>query len=166
MKFGNSCAIPVPLPNLWEFMTVIPKVATCLPGVEEVHALEDGKFGGTLTVKVGIIKLRMSGKILIEVMDSETHKATMSVQAADERISGLIQGKMTMNLETVTVNETKLNVETELNLFGKIGEFGGPIIRKKADQMMAEFAKNVAIAVAKDGSVVPILPPVPVREVC
>ena len=148
MNFGNTCTIPVQIAKLWDFMTAIPKVATCLPGVEAVEALEEGKYSGVILLKVGVIKLRLSGKITIEQMDHATHLAAMSVQAADARISGLIQGKLTMNLEELTVEETKLVVETDLNLFGKIGEFGQPIIRKKADQMMAEFAKNVATGVA------------------
>lgn len=148
MKFENSCVIPVPCSKLWDYLTDIPKVATCLPGVEEVNALEDGKYAGILSLKVGIIKLRMSGKIAIDVMDKEHHNAAMSVQASDQRISGMIQGKMTMSLQELGPQETKLTVGTDLNLFGKIGEFGQPIIKKKADQMMDEFAKNVASRVA------------------
>jgi hypothetical protein len=31
---------------------------------------------------------------------------------------------------------------------GKLGEFGQPVIRKKAEQMMAEFTENVKRAVS------------------
>ena len=148
MKFENSCVIALPRQKLWDYMTQIPKVATCLPGVEEVRPLEDGNYEGTLAMKVGIVKLRLSGKLSIETMDVAQHTATMSVQAADQRISGMIQGKLTMSLEELTAAETKLVVGTDLNLFGKIGEFGQPIIKKKADHTMAEFASNVAAAAA------------------
>ena len=129
-------------------MTVIPNVARCLPGVEEVHTLEGGQYSGILAAKIGIVKMRLSGKISIEQMDQEHHTAIMAVQAADERISGLIQGKLTMKLEETAAQETRLTVETDLNLFGKVGEFGQSIVKKKADQMMGEFAKNVAARVA------------------
>ena len=148
MKLENSCVIRAPSQKLWEYMTVIPNVATCLPGVEEVHALEDGKFAGTVLLKIGVIKLRLAGNITIERIDPERQVATMSVQAADQRISGLIQGRLTMNLKELTSEETQLTVETDVNLFGKIGEFGQAIIKKKADQMMAEFAGQVASRVA------------------
>ena len=149
MKFENSCVIAVPCSSLWDYMAVIPNVATCLPGVEEVNALEDGIFAGTLAAKIGIVKMRLSGKISIELMDQEHHLAIMAVQAAEQRISGLIQGKLTMHLEELTAQQTKLTVQTDLSLFGKIGEFGQSIIKKKADQMMAEFARNVAVGVAE-----------------
>ena len=72
----------------------------------------------------------------------------MSAQAADQRISGLIQARLTMNLQELSSEETRLTVETDVNLFGKIGEFGHAMIKKKADQMMAEFAGQVAARVA------------------
>ncbi|SRR5579885_1765063 len=148
MKFEQNCVIPASRPKLWDFLTDIPKVAKCLPGVEEVHSEEEGKYSGILALKVGVIKLKMSGKIIIEEMNAEQHTATMAVQAADHRITGLVQGKMTMKLDEVSAEQTKLIVGTDISLFGKIGEFGQPIIRKKADKMMEEFAGNVAKSVA------------------
>ena len=144
MKFQNSCVIGVPSRKLWDYLTVIPNVAMCMPGVEEVNTLADGKYVGIVALKVGMIKLRLTGNITIELMDGERYTATMRVEAADERISGMIQGRLTMSLENLAPEETKLVVDTDLNLFGKIGEFGQPMIKKKADQMMAQFSSNVA----------------------
>lgn len=144
MNFQNICLIGAPSQKLWEFLTDIPAVATCLPGVEQVSAQDAGHYVGIIVLKVGVIKLRLSGKIAIEVMDHSSRTATMRVEASDQRISGMIQGKLTMNLLEISAGETKLLVESDINLFGKIGEFGQPMIKKKADQMMAEFAGNVA----------------------
>ena len=144
MKFQNNCVIGAPSQKLWDYLTVIPNVAMCLPGVEQVNALEDGKFVGIVALKVGMVKLRLTGNITIEFMDGERQAASMRVEAADQRISGMIQGRLTMSLEKLAPEETRLVVDTDLNLFGKIGEFGQPMIKKKADQMMAEFSSNVA----------------------
>ncbi|MBI3934377.1 MAG: hypothetical protein HY316_06765 [Acidobacteria bacterium] len=143
-----------PSQKLWGFLTDIPSVARCLPGVEEVNAVEDGKYIGVITVKVGVVKLRLAGKITIEQMDHDRHVASMRVEAADQKISGMIRGTMSMNLESLAPEETNLHVETDVNLFGKIGEFGQPMIKKKADQMMTIFASNVAdmVGVGSDPS--------------
>jgi uncharacterized protein len=147
VKFENICSISVACPTLWDFLTDIPKVATCLPGVEEVNALEGGKYSGVITLKVGAVKLRLSGKISVELMDQEKRSAIMAVEAKDQKISGMIQGKLTMRLDEQGPAQTKLTAGTDINLFGKIGEFGQPIIKKKADQMMEEFANNLAARV-------------------
>lgn len=151
MKLENSCAIPVSRRKLWDFLMVVPNVASCLPGVEEVITVDEKNYEGTLALKVGIVKLRLKGKIAVELMDGERYEAAMTVQAADQRISGMIQGTMRMKLEEVSAAESRLAVETDLNLLGKIGEFGHSIIKKKADQMMAEFAGNVSAKVSGAG---------------
>jgi uncharacterized protein len=151
LKFQNQCVIRVPSRKLWDFLTDIPSVARCLPGVEEVTSAENGKYVGTIALKMGVVKLRLKGNITVEVMDAERYVAAMGVSAADERISGLIQGKLSMNLQELGPTETKLIADTDVNLFGKIGEFGQPLIKKKADQMMNEFAANVAQTVGEPG---------------
>ena len=34
-------------------------------------------------------------------------------------------------------------MDTDVSIMGKIGEFGQPIIRKKADTMLKEFVENI-----------------------
>ena len=43
---------------------------------------------------------------------------------------------------------TKLEVSTDANVMGRIGDFGQPIIRKKADQTLQEVAANLRKALA------------------
>ena len=41
---------------------------------------------------------------------------------------------------------TDVVVETDLSVLGKIGEFGQPVIRRKADALMQAFAANLRAA--------------------
>jgi carbon monoxide dehydrogenase subunit G len=43
---------------------------------------------------------------------------------------------------------TELLVETGLSILGKIGEFGQPFIKKKADGLMQEFVSNLEAALS------------------
>jgi carbon monoxide dehydrogenase subunit G len=45
-------------------------------------------------------------------------------------------------------NGSKLEVTTDANVMGRIGDFGQPIIRKKADQTLQEVAGNLRKALA------------------
>lgn len=151
MKLENTCVVQVPRQKLWEFLTVIPNVAECLPGVEEVNEIDKQNYEGAIRVKVGIVKLRLRGKIKVEFMDNEQYTGSLAVQAADQKIAGLVQGKMQLRLDQITERETRLSVETDLNLLGKIGEFGHGLIKKKGDQMMAEFESTLVVKVG-DGA--------------
>jgi carbon monoxide dehydrogenase subunit G len=54
-----------------------------------------------------------------------------------------VNGKTTMTLKELSPSQSELVVETDVNILGKIGEFGQPIIRKKADSMLKEFVENI-----------------------
>jgi carbon monoxide dehydrogenase subunit G len=143
VKFTQSAQIPVAREPLWEFLMDVPKVAQSLPGVESVSKIDDTTYNGALKVRVGPIALNLLGKIIVEEQDKENWRATLRAEANDRRAAGAVKGKTTMMLKALDSNQTELVVETDVNILGKIGEFGQPIIRKKADSMLKEFVENI-----------------------
>jgi carbon monoxide dehydrogenase subunit G len=49
-----------------------------------------------------------------------------------------------MDLVEKGSTETEMRVELDTHILGKIGEFGQPVIRKKTDAMLQDFAKTVS----------------------
>ena len=143
MKFSQTAQIPVAREPLWNFLMDVPKVAKSLPGVESVSKIDATTYHGELTVRVGPIKLNLQGKIILEEQNKEAWRAALRAEAKDRMAAGAVNGKTTMNLKEISANLTELVVETDVNILGKIGEFGQPIIRKKADSMLKEFVDNI-----------------------
>jgi uncharacterized protein len=143
LNFEHSATIAAPKAKVWAFLMDVPKVSTCVPGVQDVKPLDADNYEGTLKVRVGPIGLTLAGKITMDVRDESAGKAEMTAQAADRKVGGGVQAKMGMQLDELGANEVKLTISTNANVMGKIGEFGQPVIRKKAEQMMAEFTENV-----------------------
>jgi carbon monoxide dehydrogenase subunit G len=147
VEFQHSATIAAAKAKVWSFLMDVPKVSQCVPGVQDVKPLDDTNYEGTLKVRVGPIGLSLTGKISMDVRDESAGKAEMTAQASDRKVGGGVQAKMGMQLEELGANEVKLTISTNANVMGKIGEFGQPVIRKKAEQMMAEFTENVKKAV-------------------
>jgi len=143
VKFSQTAQIPVAREPLWNFLMDVPKVAKSLPGVESVIKIDDTTYQGALIVRVGPIKLNLQGKIILEEQNKEAWRAALRAEAKDRMAAGAVNGKTTMNLKEISANLTELVVETDVNILGKIGEFGQPIIRKKADSMLKEFVDNI-----------------------
>ena len=143
MKFTQSAQIPVPREPLWNFLMDVPKVAKSLPGVESVSQIDDTTYEGKLKVRVGPIVLNLQGKIFMEEKDKQNWRAALRAEAKDRMAAGAVNGKTRMVLKEVGADQTELSVETDVNILGKIGEFGQPIIRKKADSMLKEFVENI-----------------------
>jgi carbon monoxide dehydrogenase subunit G len=143
VKFQQKATIPVGREPLWEFLMDVPKVAKSLPGVESVKQLDETTYEGILKVRVGPIGLNLTGKIILEERDKQNWKAALRAEAADRMAAGAVRGKTSMQLRELGPDQTELEVETDVSILGKIGEFGQPIIRKKADQMLKEFVENI-----------------------
>ncbi|HEY6200242.1 MAG TPA: SRPBCC family protein [Candidatus Binatia bacterium] len=143
MKFSQRAVIPAAREPLWNFLMDVPKVAQSLPGVESVSKIDDTTYQGTLKVRVGPISLNLQGKIILEEQDKDRWRAALRAEANDRMAAGAVKGKTSMELKELGPKETELVVETDVNILGKIGEFGQPIIRKKADQMLQQFIDNI-----------------------
>jgi len=143
VKFNQRAVIQVARQPLWDFLMDVPRVAKSLPGVESVSQLDDTTYQGMLKVRVGPISLNLQGKIIVEERDRGRWRATLRAEASDRMAAGAVKGKTSMELKEIGPKETELLVETDVNILGKIGEFGQPIIRRKADQMLHEFVENI-----------------------
>jgi len=147
MNFHHTVVIPAPRAKVWEFLLDIPRVGKCIPGVEKVEALGDNKYKGTVKQRVGPISVTLEGTMTVVEADEQAGQAAMTAEGADKRIGGAVRAKMTMNVKEVSPSETELTVDTDANIGGRLGEFGGAVIKKKADQTMEQFAKNISTQV-------------------
>ena len=71
----------------------------------------------------------------------------MRAEANDRRLGGGIRARLGLALAPVE-GGTHLKIETDLAVLGKIGEFGQSVIKKKADALLAEFARNLQSALS------------------
>ena len=142
MTFTQECVIPVERARLWDFLMDVPKVGRCVPGVGTIEALDGSAFKGGLKVQVGPIRLALEGTIIVEEADGAAGRARMRAEANDRRLGGGIRARMSLTLSPAAVG-TRVQIDTDLAVLGKIGEFGQPIIKKKADAILDEFVRNV-----------------------
>jgi carbon monoxide dehydrogenase subunit G len=147
MIFTQECVIPVARERLWDYLMDVPTVSRCVPGVDAVEAAGDNAYRGGLQVKVGPIRLSLQGTITIEEQDRTGWHARMRAEANDRRLGGGIRALLRLTLLPDETG-TRVRIDTDLAVLGKIGEFGQPVIRSKADTLLAEFARNLGSALA------------------
>ena len=133
----------MPRPQLWDLLLDVERVAKCFPGAQEVVPNEDGSYSGSLKVRVGPVSLGMSGNLVILEADREAWQALLQVEGSDRRVGGSVRGRLTMRLNDLSSEETELALSSDLTFMGKLGEMGQPLIRKKAETTMEEFARNL-----------------------
>ena len=147
MTFRQECVIPVERERLWDFLMDVPNVGRCVPGVETIEAVDGNAYKGGLKVQVGPIRLWLEGTLIIEEGDRNAWRARMRAEANDRRLGGGIRARLSLTLAPAEAG-TRVQIDTDLAVLGKIGEFGQPLIKRKADTLLAEFARNLRSALA------------------
>ena len=147
MTFTQECVIPVERERLWDFLMDVPSVGRCVPGVETIEAVDGSAYRGGLKVQVGPIRLALEGTITVEEADGTAGRARMRAEANDRRLGGGIRARLSLTLSPAEVG-TRVQIDTDLAILGRIGEFGQPVIKKKADAILAEFVRNVRSTLA------------------
>ena len=144
MILDQQAIVPAHVDRVWAFVMDVPAVSRCVPGVEEFAPIDDDNFAGALRVKVGPIAVRVQGRITVTDRDRAALRSGLAIQAADRQINSTVSARTTMTLVPRSDAETELHIHTEASILGKLGEFGQAVIRRKADQIVGEFARNVA----------------------
>ena len=152
MQLENHCVVPADLETTWNLVTDITRVASCVPGLQDVTAVGENNFQGTLKVRVGPVSLSLAGKILVIARDREKWEAVYRVEAADRRVGGSVRADMSMRLTEQPDGQTELAINTDAAFMGKLGELGQPVIRHKARTTMDDFARNLAKEVSSTHS--------------
>jgi carbon monoxide dehydrogenase subunit G len=147
VTFSQERVVPVERERLWDFLMDVPRVARCVPGIETLEAVDEGAYRGRLGVRIGPIRLSLDGTMAIEEQDRAVWRAQMRADASDHRLGGGLRARLTLTLAPVE-HGTRLKIDTDLAVLGKIGEFGQPVIRKKADSVLEQFVRNLESALA------------------
>ena len=152
MHFENKATIPVSRDTLWNVLMDMEQVARCLPGVEEVKTIDPDNYLGTLKLRVGPIGLKLEGKVNVVERNQDAWQAAMRAEGNEKGVGGAVKATIAMKLDELAPTQTELTVTTDAQVMGKLGEFGQPVMRKKADSMMQDFSRNIAnLAAGKSG---------------
>jgi carbon monoxide dehydrogenase subunit G len=143
MKFTHTATVAAPRDRVWARLMDIPAAARCVPGVASVRPNGKDKYLGTLAVQIGPVRLVLDGDFAVTARDETAGTASIRADAKDSRVGGAIRATMDLAL-TEKSGQTELRIGTDLAVMGRLGEFGQAVIKRKADQLMQDFAECLA----------------------
>ena len=141
MQIKDSFTINAPQEKVWELLFDIPRLSQCVPGIESVEIMDDKTFRGKLVVKVGPIKSQFSGAVTLT--EVEPPQRIVGVVEGDDKASASSIKAGFSGILTTVEEGTEAAFVVDLNLRGRLAQFGGPVISATAKKLTAEFAKNL-----------------------
>ena len=142
MQFEKQVEIQAPREKVWNFIWDVDQFISCVPGCKEAKTLEEGKrYSATMVEKVGPFKVEFP--TTIEVLErEELSRIKAQASGADNKIGSRMKLDLEVKLREEE-NKTILQFIAGVDILGKLAALGHGIIKRKADQVLDEFAQAV-----------------------
>ncbi len=141
MKIEDSFRVDVPIDEAWKVLLDLERIAPCLPGAQ-LTEVEGDEYRGTVKIKVGPITAQYKGVAKIEEADEATHKVVLQAEGRDTRGQGNASATVTATLVDDS-GATTVNIDTDLNITGKVAQFGRGVMADVSSKLLGQFAENL-----------------------
>ena len=132
----------------WTFLQNIEAVAGCMPGAKITERLADGRFKGTVTVKVGPATMSFRGEVEVHDIDPARKSLRLLGKGTDSTGTSGASMDLRARIESAEGGLSNLVGASEVSMSGKAAAFGGRMMNSVADQILKQFAANFAAQVA------------------
>ena len=150
MKIENEFVVDAPVQQAWDAMLDLERIAPCLPGAS-IDEAADEEYQGTMAIKLGTISTRYRGTVRVEEADEENYRAVMKAYGQDTRGQGSASATITSTLYEEN-GSTRVHVETDMQVAGRVAQFGRGIMQDVAEEMMGRFSTCVEQEIVGNGA--------------
>lgn len=144
MEMTGERRIAASQSEVWQALNDPDILRRCIPGCDSLERGAENDFTATVTIKLGPIRARFSGKVTLSDIDAPNgYRIGGEGQGG---VAGFAKGGATVFL-TAEGAETVLRYAAQAQVGGKIAQLGARLIdstaRKLTDQFFATFEKIV-----------------------
>jgi carbon monoxide dehydrogenase subunit G len=150
MEFTNTFHVPLPLEDAWRLMLDVPRILPCLPGARLTEVVGGNTYKGSVSVRLGPIRLSFDGQAQLVRQDDAQHIAWLEGGGIDPKGRGSARAEFSFALAPVDHGNTRVTVSTHLTLSGSVAQYGrgSGMIAEVATQILAQFERNLAQSLA------------------
>ncbi|MFG2376613.1 SRPBCC family protein [Streptomyces sp. NPDC048504] len=141
MKIDNEFSVGVPVERAWQALTDLEALAPCMPGAE-LTGVDGDIHRGKVKVKVGPMVSQFAGTARFVERDESAHHAVISAAGKDMRGGGNASATVDARLRGEGAG-TVVTVSTDLNISGRLAQFGSGMIKEISEKLFAQFVANV-----------------------
>src|SRR5215510_12096754 len=142
-KIEERFEVQAPVERVWQYLIDPARVVQCLPGAELLEKQDEHTFLGAIKVKVGPLSMSYKGQAKFTEIDEETHQVRMVGDAREVSGSGSTKVSMLMTVAPLPDGGCEVSVNADIDLVGKIVQFGRGMIEEVSRQMFRQFSTCV-----------------------
>lgn len=138
MDIKKNFSVAAPQTEVWDFITSAEKVASCLPGVKEVHVKNPGQYTGVMNIKIGPIKTSIKADVA-EIEQRAPEFVSYSMKGEEGGRASRLTAETRLSLTQVSSDQTDVEFTSHAVIVGRLGKFAGGTMNKLADSMSEKF---------------------------
>lgn len=142
-KIEERFEVQAPVERVWKYLIDPKRVVECLPGAELLEQQDEHTFLGAIKVKVGPLSMSYKGKAKLTEINEETHQVRMVGDAREVTGSGSTKVSMLSTVSPLANGGCEVLVNADIDLTGKIVQFGRGMIQEVSRQMFRQFSTCV-----------------------
>lgn len=149
MRLVHEFTVPRGLDETWAALTDLERIAPAMPGAE-LTGVQDGRYSGRVTVKVGPVSAQYTGVATFRELDEVAHRVVLDAQGKEGKGRGHASAVVTADLSPSGAGETTVTVTTELTISGRLAQFGRGAIPEVSTRLLNQFVSNLKETVLVD----------------
>ena len=142
-KIEERFEVQAPVERVWKYLTDPARVVECLPGAELLEMTDEHNFTGAIKVKVGPLAMSYKGKAQFTEVNEQAHQVRMVGDAREVGGSGSTKVTMLSTVAPLAAGGSEVVVNAEVELVGRIVQFGRGMIEEVSRQMFRQFSTCV-----------------------
>lgn len=150
LKIEDQFRVDVPIDEAWRILLDVERIAPCMPGAQ-LQEIEGDEYRGVVKVKVGPITAQYKGAARIVEADEAARRIVLKGEGRDTRGQGNASATVTVQLAE-SDGATDVSVDTDLNVTGKVAQFGRGVMADVSSKLLAQFVASLEENVIAGGA--------------
>ncbi|MCF7549353.1 SRPBCC family protein [Pseudonocardia sp. WMMC193] len=150
MELINTFSVSEPVDRAWAVITDLERVAPCLPGAA-LLGVDGDDYQGAVKIKVGPVTAQYEGVARFASRDDDAHHAVLRAEGRDTRGQGNAAATIDLRLHA-RGDGTEVVVLTDLELAGRVAQFGRGVIADVSGKLIGRFAQRLEDEMGRDSA--------------
>ena len=143
MNFRMDMAMDSAPEAIWPLFFDVARVATLIPGCDQLVEEEPlARYSAVMKQKVGPFKMEAPAEVHVIEMTAPS-RLRASAKGRDRFTGTTMHVQLDVSLGARDGGGTRLVVDADLVVAGRLASLGYPIVKKKTDEMFAEFERRL-----------------------
>ncbi|MCI0662584.1 MAG: SRPBCC family protein [Acidobacteria bacterium] len=139
-KIEEVFEVQAPVQRVWEYLITPAQVVVCIPGAELLETQDERTFLGAVKVKLGPMVMSFKGLVKFTEMDEVSHQVRMVGEGREAGGGGSAKVTMLSKVTPIDGGGARVVVNAEVDLVGKVVQFGRGMIEEVSRQLFRQFS--------------------------